>query len=75
MHLQAILNYMMSLGLLPPLRHGETALFAVTAGALMWMYKKGTPKVTMVQVRNIIAKYPIKQYILYFVQIYFLPCI
>ena len=50
---------MMSLGLLPPLRHGETALFAVTAGALMWMYKKGPPKVTMVEVRYVSDRYQI----------------
>ena len=50
---------MMSLELLPPLRHGETALFAVTAGALMWMYKKGPPKVTLVEVSNVTDRYQI----------------
>ena len=36
---QAILNYMMSAGLLSPLKHGESALFAMTAAALMWVYR------------------------------------
>ena len=50
---QAILNYMMSAGLLSPLKHGEWALFAMTAAALMWMYKKGPPQVTVtVEVSN-----------------------
>ena len=51
LHLQAILNYTMSAGLLPPLKHEESALFAVTAAALMWMYKKGPPQIT-VEVSN-----------------------
>ena len=51
MHLQAILNYTMSAGLLSPLKHGESALFAITAAALMWMYKKGPPQIT-VEVSN-----------------------
>ena len=43
---------MMTLGLLPPLRHGESALFAVTMAALMWMYKKGPLPQVMVEVSN-----------------------
>ena len=44
---------MMSTGLLPPLRHGESAVFAATMAALMWMYKKGPPQVTVaVEVSN-----------------------
>ena len=45
--MKALLNYLMSMGLLPSVRHGESMLFALTAVVLMWMYKAGPPQVTV----------------------------
>ena len=45
-HMKSLLTYLASTGLLPSVRHGKSMRFALTAAALMWMYRVGPLQVT-----------------------------